>query len=665
MPIVLFLLLLVIYIHNLSRSVYGGDVGDLVTSAVIGGVPHPPGYPLFTLFGFLLTRLTSIVNQTPAFLVGLISAISSAGAVAIYFIFANRSTKSLLVALIASLTLAFTFLFWFYAEIAEVFALNNFFVVLLLFLAYEFYSKKKLLFLYALSFVAGLALTNHHTIIFIFPALLMMVWRELLSSVKTSKKTLIWCFLFGVVGFAPYLYAVVASLTHPFIDWANITSLQDVIDLILRKKYGTFQLASFHNITPAARFVVLKTYFIVLLTQLTIPVTALSLLGIVALFRKDKIVAIALSSAFLLSGPFFVVYAGFFLNNSFYFGIYERFLSLSAIIFLFFFPFGLLAFTTFLSRFFSRKEYGYLFKGVFILIPFMLFIYNMPKTDLSQVWIGDILGENHLAVLPRKSVLFLSGDTNLFNTWYVRYARHVRPDTEVMNGLSPEKTVEIFGKKYQRTRAEDFVSVLDRLDHERPVFSDLRFTGKEVKGTWVPYGLYYEYRNTSEKKLTYEEYALRTQEIWSKMRLPTNEEKESVAYNNHTISVFPEMYANGLVVAGNYFLSEYQKKSDALSYYKRALEVDPLYAKAYGTLGAFYLTDERDCEQAIPFLRKSIELYPFDKNYYYLLYLSMRECNVGKDEQNQVAAKFSELFGVSLINSLKEYEKNQTDKPKL
>ena len=34
-----------IYLHNLTRDIYSGDIGDLVTAASVFGVPHPPGYP--------------------------------------------------------------------------------------------------------------------------------------------------------------------------------------------------------------------------------------------------------------------------------------------------------------------------------------------------------------------------------------------------------------------------------------------------------------------------------------------------------------------------------------------------------------------------------------------------------------------------------------------
>jgi len=69
----LFFLFFIVYILNSSRSIYAGDVGDLVSAAAVGGVAHPPGYPLFTFLGFILTHLH--LGSSPAFQVGLISVI--------------------------------------------------------------------------------------------------------------------------------------------------------------------------------------------------------------------------------------------------------------------------------------------------------------------------------------------------------------------------------------------------------------------------------------------------------------------------------------------------------------------------------------------------------------------------------------------------------------
>ena len=44
-----FLVALALYVATCSTTVQGGDAGEWMTVAAIGGVGHPPGYPLWTL----------------------------------------------------------------------------------------------------------------------------------------------------------------------------------------------------------------------------------------------------------------------------------------------------------------------------------------------------------------------------------------------------------------------------------------------------------------------------------------------------------------------------------------------------------------------------------------------------------------------------------------
>ena len=46
----------VVFLIYQAQGIVAGDSGDLVTAAVLGGIPHPSGYPLFTLLGFLASK---------------------------------------------------------------------------------------------------------------------------------------------------------------------------------------------------------------------------------------------------------------------------------------------------------------------------------------------------------------------------------------------------------------------------------------------------------------------------------------------------------------------------------------------------------------------------------------------------------------------------------
>jgi hypothetical protein len=52
-PLGAFVTLLALYLVTLAPTVVGGDSGELTAAAVTGGVPHPPGYPVFALLARL------------------------------------------------------------------------------------------------------------------------------------------------------------------------------------------------------------------------------------------------------------------------------------------------------------------------------------------------------------------------------------------------------------------------------------------------------------------------------------------------------------------------------------------------------------------------------------------------------------------------------------
>src|SRR6266550_8541803 len=51
-----------LYFFTLAPEVTLKDSGELVTAAYYGGVPHPPGYPIWTMYSRLWTALLPVGN---------------------------------------------------------------------------------------------------------------------------------------------------------------------------------------------------------------------------------------------------------------------------------------------------------------------------------------------------------------------------------------------------------------------------------------------------------------------------------------------------------------------------------------------------------------------------------------------------------------------------
>src|SRR5690349_9590350 len=68
----------ILYLLTCSPTVNFTDSGELVTVAWVGGVPHPPGYPLYTLLSILFVH---IPFGDPAWRMNILSALFGALAV--------------------------------------------------------------------------------------------------------------------------------------------------------------------------------------------------------------------------------------------------------------------------------------------------------------------------------------------------------------------------------------------------------------------------------------------------------------------------------------------------------------------------------------------------------------------------------------------------------
>lgn len=186
---------LAVYIYTLAPTVTLQDSGEFITASYNLGVPHPPGYPLWTILTWLFTK---IPISNIAWRVNLFSAVIGAITNGLVALLISRSGASFLEALkqfteplaprtrdlicqaagvSGGLILAFSDVMWSQAVIAEVYTLNAFFLVILMLMMFIWIHKPKdLRYLYWAMFWFGMGLTNHHTLIVIFFTFAVMVF---------------------------------------------------------------------------------------------------------------------------------------------------------------------------------------------------------------------------------------------------------------------------------------------------------------------------------------------------------------------------------------------------------------------------------------------------------------------------------------------------------
>ncbi len=191
----------VVYLATLAPSVTLEDSGEFITAAVHFGVPHPPGYPLWTWLGWIFSHAIPFGNL--AWRVNLLSAVAGALAVGVTAMLGRWTVRGLLcdapaphpslgrgrdvgeqssqIATVSSLSaawiLAFSDVMWSQSVIAEVYTLNALCLSLtLLFFALWSQRPRQTRWLLAAGSAFAVGMTNHQTLLFLLPGLLAGVW---------------------------------------------------------------------------------------------------------------------------------------------------------------------------------------------------------------------------------------------------------------------------------------------------------------------------------------------------------------------------------------------------------------------------------------------------------------------------------------------------------
>ena len=247
--------LLALYVATLAPTVVGGDSGELTAAAVTGGVPHPPGYPVFALLARLFAALP--FGPSIAWRVNLLSSVSTAAAAGLLCATVQLWTASAAAGVLAAGLFGTDPLVWHHATAAEVFGLNAMFGALALFLWLRIERAPARRLVFALAFACGLGMGNHHTFVFIgAPVLLRSLWvarRELRASGVGLA------ILSGLLGLLPYAYLAIAFRSAAAVSWGDQSTFDGLLGHFLRRDYGTFSLGKANNKTDA--FIETGTFF--------------------------------------------------------------------------------------------------------------------------------------------------------------------------------------------------------------------------------------------------------------------------------------------------------------------------------------------------------------------------------------------------------------------
>ena len=485
-PVVIFLLCSAAYILAAFPSVAGGDSGEIITAAFVLGIPHPPGYPLYTLLGKIFTFLP-VANI--AFRVNLLAVFFGAlASVMLYLmtvsllkrVFSGLKESGLHIsAAIVSLVFAFGGIFFEQAINAKggIYTLNAF-LMLSIIAAVEAGTARtaktvceertegkggeRYIFLGA--FLLGLGVANHQTIILVLPSLLLYMYmtEKRVFSLKNIGKAV----LFFVLGTAFYIYLPIRSLANPPLDWGNPENLTNLIAHITRKGYGAL---SKNPYSLELAFRQTFEFFKYLGSQVTLVFAAFGVLGLYLVYKADKKIFWSFLSLLLILGPGFILIINPEPVSDDW--PFIKIFTLPAIpVFLVFAAAGIFKLGSILK---SRKYLSPAIMAILILFTAYnadtCFVKNNHGTDK----ISAEYGRNVLKTMDKDGILFASDDNIMFPLVYFTMTEKLRPDVKVYDD---------YGWIFEHIYGDHFVYLPEKEQKQRRV----EFFKKTVFGSGRP-----------------------------------------------------------------------------------------------------------------------------------------------------------------------------------
>jgi hypothetical protein len=406
----------------MPRGLTGGDAGELIAAAASGGVAHPPGYPLFLMLGRLVSLLPF---GSLALRFNLLSAACGAGAAALLFLASARWSGSRWAALVAASLFAFAPTVWHWATGAEVFALNNLLVALLLLCAVRFAESRQRRWALWGAFAVGLGLSNHHESV--LSAIPLAVWLCWVAPELLRGRGVLWLALAFAAGLAPYLYLVAAGGHAAAVTWGATQTWSGFWTHVLRREYGTFRLSV--DAGGPGFAAILSSWALTIERNLGSAGLAAVVLGIVAVVQRRgsaPSLGWAILCAALLPLVVFGALGNLPLKDALQEATYGRFWQQSL---LFACALAGQGIVLAVARMSLGRSFAASICGLAALLPPALRFQSMDRRGDEAV---EAYGADILKVAPQGALLIARGDLIVNTIRYLQLAENVRPDVRVV-----------------------------------------------------------------------------------------------------------------------------------------------------------------------------------------------------------------------------------------
>ena len=412
-PVILLLvscLTLLVLLSTLSPSVHTGDSGELIVSAWSLGIAHNPGYPVYSLLG----RTFGFIGLgNPAFRVNLLSAVCAVFAAMFAFLGVHTFTARVFPAAMAALLLPISATVWWQASDAEVYTLYLLSLSVLAYALARFLTSHDMRWLYCASFMFGLSLGNHISLVTMIPPIVCLLWghRDLLN-----PKTVFVCVMLFVVGLSCYVYLPIRAACDPAINWSDPDTLEGVIYHVGAAEHRGKAILSTGYQSPGQRFASIVKLFAGQYGPATPFFLVIALWGLWSLRRRPRLVIAAVLAIAL--NVFYIQFINIVPLQATGFG-YPSYLAL------------ILLFAHGLSGI-ARKT-PHIALAVAVCVAAVGVLSNYYPNDRSKDLLAHNYARNLLAPMPHGAALFAKGDNQIFSLLYVQSVEGCRPDISLHN----------------------------------------------------------------------------------------------------------------------------------------------------------------------------------------------------------------------------------------
>ncbi len=422
-----FVLALGLFLLTLAPTVTAEDSGELVAAAWHFGIPHPPGYPLWTSLCGVFIHV--IPFGCVALRANLFSALCGAGAAVMGYAAIRELRVSRPVAASAALIWVWSRWSWSQSVITEVYSLNSLLTAAVVWCGFRWYRTRRTTPLLWASLFMGLGMSNHHIIALAGLAVVTWILVQQPKLLRRGRLAL-GCISLFVVGLLPYVYLPLRAAADPPINWGDPSTPQRFWEHVSRHQYGTLGPMRTPEPRSLTRFGSQLSYLgESLCDDLTPWLTGAGVAGLFVLARRERRVLLFALLWLACTGVAFALLANYDADRTSRWAmrVFLIPMSLGPVIGIAF----LLDWTAdVLRRPFGARVWASrtCVAGLIVCGPAIQAVSHWRQCDYSNYWYAHDHAHNLLRCMLPNALVFPSGDHSAFPLVYLVTVERVRPD---------------------------------------------------------------------------------------------------------------------------------------------------------------------------------------------------------------------------------------------